>query len=91
MDSPIDLDILGPICLVKDMNCWTIYAEDLFIVVNVKYQPHFLNKLITEEWYTSVSQILLNNTHQVLNSEFFPSPRLVTPPNLANPIYPTYS
>ena len=32
MDFAIGLDVRGPNSSVKDMNCWTTYTKDLFIV-----------------------------------------------------------
>ena len=34
-------------------------------------QPRFLDKVLTEEWYINVQEILLKNTGQFLYSEFF--------------------
>ena len=46
---------------------WFLYwGEGLYRTGHI-----FLAELIKEEWYTYVQQTFLNNTSQVLNSEFF--------------------
>ena len=66
-DSPIDLDIKGPNSSVKSVNDWTIYTGFLFI----KVKANVLDEMITEEWYTNVSQILPNNIPQILKKDIF--------------------
>ena len=36
MDFPVDLSVISS---VKDMNYWTIYTGDLFIVIKVYVKP----------------------------------------------------
>ena len=72
MDSAADLDIWGPNCSVKDMKFWITYTGDLFIVVKVCIEPVILlDELLTKEWTINMGHILLNDTLQILNSDFF--------------------
>ena len=34
MESPVDLSVWGPSSSIENMNRWTTYARDLFIVAN---------------------------------------------------------
>ena len=43
MDSVVNLDICGPSNSVKDVNYWTTYPADLFIVMKACVQQIFLN------------------------------------------------
>ena len=67
----IDANLWRPDSTVEDMNHLTTYIGDLFVVKNVvENKPHFLEKLITQEWFINVQQVLSNNNVLNLNFEF---------------------
>ena len=62
MDSPVYLDVWGLNSSLKDKN----YTQICLLRWKfVKNQPHFLNKLKTEEWFT-----FLMTTLHIFKSDF---------------------
>ena len=66
----VDLYVWGPKISVKDLNCWTINADDLSIAVKGCIRsPTFLEWADGWKLCSNGSQILTNNIPWVLNSK----------------------
>ena len=62
MDSPIILDLWGPNCTVKDVNGYTNYTGDLFVVVEPCIEPATLfewanDRNIVNQCTSNISQV----------------------------------
>ena len=68
MKFPVNHDLGETNSSDKDLNPWTPYTDDLFIMVNSYVEPATLFGWVYNRWSTSVPQIFLNKTPHVLIS-----------------------
>ena len=71
MVSLVDFNIWRPNSPIRDVNHWTNYKSNLFMVIKTCIEElYFLEILIREEWSSNVPQILLSILSMVLTSVF---------------------